>query len=59
MAIEEQRMNRSSFDIIENRPESETSNPLPDGAANEQKRFFSFRLEKGETLLGRNTDISF
>ena len=37
MAIEEQRMNRLSFDIIENRPESETSNPVPDAVADERK----------------------
>jgi hypothetical protein len=59
MPAEEEGMNRSSFGIADDRPEPDSPNALDDATANERKGVVALWMEGGETLLGRNTDVSF
>jgi hypothetical protein len=59
MPVDEEGMNRSSFCITDDSPESDSPKALDDATTNERKCVVSLWMEGGETLFRRNTDVGF
>lgn len=59
LAVENQRVNRTCFVIVDDGPKTDAADALANAAANAQERLFTFRLKERETMLGCDADVCF